>query len=83
MLTPKLLNSKRRTCLLILLVLNINGYSLLSQLTLGHYLIAPIWDLSLKMNSLILIESFVAIPLLLFTLWSQFFLQEWKQASLD
>lgn len=141
MLTPKLLNSKRCTCLLILLVLNmiasilhytdnliyfdlypepdwfspyltdsiwwlmtplgiggfwfyrqkkfplayigLYGYSLLSQLTLGHYLIAPIWDLSLKMNSLILIESFVAIPLLLFTLWSQFFWQEWKQASLD
>ena len=55
------------------------GYALLSQLTLGHYLISPIWDLSLKMNSLILIESFVAIPFLLFTLISQFFWQEWKQ----
>lgn len=55
------------------------GYVLLSQLTLGHYLISPIWDLSLKMNSLILIESFAAIPLLLFTLWSQLVLREWEQ----
>ena len=59
------------------------GYTLLSQLTLGHYLISPIWTLSIKMNSLILIESFVAIPLLLFTLWSQFYLSEWKQTFPD
>jgi hypothetical protein len=59
------------------------GFTLLSQLTLGHYLISPIWTLSIKMNSLILIESFVAIPLLLFTLWSQFYLSEWKQTFPD
>lgn len=59
------------------------GYALLSQLTLGHYLIAPIWDLTIKMNSLILIESLAAVPLLLFTIWSQMILREWEQGSLD
>lgn len=52
------------------------SYALLSQLTLGHYVIAPIWELSLKMNSLILLESWIAIPLVIFVLWSQFVLRE-------
>ncbi len=57
------------------------SYALLSQLTLGHYVVAPIWELSLKMNSLILLESWVAIPLLFFVLWSQFVLREEQQVS--
>ena len=57
--------------------IGIYSYALLSQLTLGHYLISPIWELSLKMNALILLESFLAIPLLLFALWSQFILCEY------
>lgn len=52
------------------------GYALLSQLTLGHYVVAPIWELSLKMNSLILLEAWAAIPIVGFTLWSQFILRE-------
>jgi hypothetical protein len=59
------------------------GYALLSQLTLGHYVVAPIWELSLKMNSLILLESWVAIPIALFGLWSQFGLREGQSPSLE
>lgn len=56
------------------------SYALLAQLTLGHYTVAPIWELSLKMNSLILLEAWAAVPLAIFTLWSQFILQEGQSA---
>ena len=59
------------------------SYVLMSQLTLGHYLIDPIWRLSLKMNSLILLESLAAIPLAAFVLWSQFGLQEGRQTRFN
>ncbi len=56
--------------------LGLYSYALLSQLTLGHYVVAPIWELTLKMNSLILLEAWAAIPLAVFTVWSQFILKE-------
>ncbi|MEM6840521.1 MAG: hypothetical protein AAF609_27285 [Cyanobacteria bacterium P01_C01_bin.120] len=59
------------------------SYVLLSQLTLSHYLISPIWELSLKMNMLILLESFMAIPLFVFLLWSQLILKESQYSSWD
>jgi hypothetical protein len=57
------------------------SYALLSQLTLGHYVVAPIWELSLKMNSLILLESWIAIPLFIFGFWSQFVLREGQSVT--
>lgn len=63
--------------------LGLYSYALLSQLTLGHYAIAPIWTLSLKMNALILLESWVAIPLVIFALCSQFGWREGQQAKVS
>ncbi|MBD2199671.1 MULTISPECIES: hypothetical protein [Calothrix] len=51
-------------------------YIIMSQITLGQYIITPMWHLSLKMNTLILLESVSAIPLLIFVAWSQLFLKE-------
>jgi hypothetical protein len=51
-------------------------YIIMSQITLGHYIITPMWYLSFKMNTLILLESITAIPLLIFVAWSQLFLKE-------
>ncbi|MBD2359044.1 hypothetical protein H6G41_31405 [Tolypothrix sp. FACHB-123] len=51
-------------------------YIIMSQITLGQYIITPMWHLSLKMNTLILLESITAIPLLIFVAWSQLFLKE-------
>lgn len=56
-------------------------YIIISQITLGHYIITPLWHLSLKTNTLILFESITAIPLLLFVGWSQFFLKEGREAT--
>ncbi|OUL34711.1 hypothetical protein [Nostoc sp. 106C] len=56
-------------------------YIIMSQITLGHYVITPLWHLSLKMNTLILFESITAIPLLLFVAWSQLFLKEGNEAT--
>ena len=54
-------------------------YFVLSQFTLGHYLVAPIWELTTKMNFLILLESLIAYPILFFVLISQFIWQEVKE----
>ncbi|BAY30448.1 hypothetical protein NIES2107_22930 [Nostoc carneum NIES-2107] len=56
-------------------------YIIMSQLTLGHYIITPMWELSIKMNTLILFESIATIPLLAFVAWSQLLLKEGKQAT--
>jgi hypothetical protein len=56
-------------------------YIIMSQITLGHYVITPMWHLSLKMNTLILLESVTAIPLLIFVAWSQLFLKEGSEAT--
>ena len=56
-------------------------YIIMSQITLGHYIITPMWHLSLKMNTLILLESVTAIPLLIFVAWSQLFLKEGREAT--
>ncbi|MBD2209588.1 hypothetical protein H6G64_26415 [Calothrix sp. FACHB-156] len=56
-------------------------YIIMSQLTLGQYIITPIWELSIKMNTLILFETVATIPLLAFVAWSQLLLKEGKQAT--
>jgi hypothetical protein len=56
-------------------------YIIISQVTLGHYIITPIWYLSVKMNTLILFESIASIPLLVFVAWSQLLLKEGKEAT--
>jgi hypothetical protein len=56
-------------------------YIIMSQITLGHYIITPLWDLSLKTNTLMLFESITAIPLLIFVAWSQLFLKEGREAT--
>ncbi|OUL23099.1 hypothetical protein BV378_24210 [Nostoc sp. RF31YmG] len=56
-------------------------YIIMSQITLGHYILTPMWFLSLKMNTLILFESITAIPLLVFVAWSQLFLKEGNEAT--
>lgn len=47
------------------------AYSAMTLVSLGHYLYAPIWELSLKMNAFLLFEIFTAITLAGFTLWLQ------------
>ena len=39
-------------------------YSIMSLLVLSHYLIAPIWEISLKINSFILLEALSAVFLI-------------------
>lgn len=56
-------------------------YIIMSQITLGHYILTPLWHLALKMNTLILFESITAIPLLIFLAWSQLFLKEGREAT--
>ncbi|BAY13776.1 hypothetical protein [Calothrix sp. NIES-2098] len=56
-------------------------YIIMSQITLGHYIITPLWHLSMKMNTLILFEFVTAIPLLLFLAWSQLLLKEGREAT--
>ncbi|MDZ8055040.1 MAG: hypothetical protein RMX68_005475 [Aulosira sp. ZfuVER01] len=56
-------------------------YIIMSQITLGHNIITPLWHLALKMNTLILLESSTAIPLLIFVTWSQLFLKEGREAT--
>ncbi|BAY98595.1 hypothetical protein NIES37_25470 [Tolypothrix tenuis PCC 7101] len=56
-------------------------YIIMSQLTLGQYIITPMWELSMKMNTLILFEAVATIPLLAFVAWSQLLLKEGKQAT--
>ena len=46
-------------------------YSAMGQLTLGHYFYAPIWELSWKMNGLILLESFTALIFGIYLVWLQ------------
>ncbi|WP_299414705.1 hypothetical protein [Acaryochloris sp. IP29b_bin.148] len=46
-------------------------YVAMGQLTLGHYFYAPIWDLTWKMNGLILLESFTALMLGVYLAWLQ------------
>lgn len=41
------------------------AYSLMSLLVLGHYLIVPPWNVSFRINLLILIEAVAALALLL------------------
>ncbi|MCC9655268.1 hypothetical protein [Rhodopirellula halodulae] len=41
-------------------------YSVMSMLVLGHYLITPPWDVSLKINAFILLETLAAVVLLLY-----------------
>ncbi|ABW29573.1 hypothetical protein [Acaryochloris marina] len=46
-------------------------YVAMGQLTLGHYVYAPIWDLTWKMNSLILLESLTALIFGAYVGWLQ------------
>lgn len=46
-------------------------YVVMGQLTLGHYFYAPIWDLTWKMNGLILLESITALIFGAYLLWLQ------------
>lgn len=44
-------------------------YAAMNLLSLGHYLIAPPWEIALKINVFILMESFAAIALAAYTAW--------------
>lgn len=47
-------------------------YSGMSLLVLGHYLISPPWNVSFKINAMILLETFAAIGLLTYVLRKDF-----------
>jgi hypothetical protein len=47
-------------------------YAIMGLLVLGHYLIAPPWELSFKINLFILAEAVAALLLGAFTAWLQF-----------
>lgn len=47
-------------------------YSLMSLLVLGHYRYGSMWEMSLKINLLIIIEVFAAVALIACTMWLQF-----------
>ncbi len=47
-------------------------YSVMGLLVLGHYLIAPPWKVSFKINLFIVLEALSAFLLGLFTAWLQF-----------
>jgi hypothetical protein len=47
-------------------------YSVMGSLVLGHYLIAPPWRVSFKINVFIVLEAVSALLLGLFTAWLQF-----------
>ena len=46
-------------------------YALMSLLVLGHYLIAPPWQVSFKINLFIMAEAIAAVLLGMFTAWLQ------------
>jgi hypothetical protein len=46
-------------------------YALTSLLVLGHYLIAPPWQVSFKINLFIMAEAIAAVLLGMFTAWLQ------------
>lgn len=46
-------------------------YVVMGQLTLGHYFYAPIWELTWKMNGLILLESLTALIFGAYLVWLQ------------
>ncbi len=46
-------------------------YALMSLLVLGHYLIAPPWRVSFKINVFIIAEAIAALLLATFTTWLQ------------
>jgi hypothetical protein len=46
-------------------------YALMSLLVLGHYLIAPPWQVSFKINLFIMAEAIAALLLGMFTAWLQ------------
>jgi hypothetical protein len=47
-------------------------YAAMGLLVLGHYLIAPPWEVSLKINLFIMAEAIAALLLGVFTAWLQF-----------
>jgi hypothetical protein len=47
-------------------------YAAMSLLVLGHYLIAPPWEVSFKINLFIMAEAIAALLLGVFTAWLQF-----------
>ena len=47
-------------------------YAIMGLLVLGHYLIAPPWELSFKINLFIIAEAVAALILAIFTAWLQF-----------
>jgi hypothetical protein len=47
-------------------------YAAMGLLVLGHYLIAPPWEVSLKINLFIMAEAVAALLLAVFTAWLQF-----------
>lgn len=47
-------------------------YSAMNLLVLGHYLIAPPWEISFKINLFIIAEAATALVLGAFTAWLQF-----------
>lgn len=55
------------------------AYSVTSVGGLLHYQFAPIWEFSWKMNALIWFEALAGFALISFTLWSVFWLQEWRE----
>jgi hypothetical protein len=46
-------------------------YAIMGLLVLGHYLIAPPWELSFKINLFIVAEAVTALVLATFTAWLQ------------
>lgn len=48
------------------------SFALMNLLVLGHYLIAPPWRVSFKINLFIMLEAATAVLLGLFTAWLQF-----------
>jgi hypothetical protein len=47
-------------------------FSLMNLLVLGHYLIAPPWKVSFKINMFIMLEAVTALVLGGYTTWLQF-----------
>ena len=55
-------------------------YGLMSLLVLGHYRYGSMWEMSMKMNLLIIIEAIAAAGLIGYTLWLQFRAEESYEA---
>ena len=46
-------------------------YALMSLLVVGHYRYGSMWEMSMKMNLLIMIEAIAAVALIAYSMWLQ------------